>query len=311
MANVLSDVKYGVDSDLLEGLSELTNYVLQNSGILNSHIIEAIPRPATNGDEVVLPNTKPSNCMIFFGRDRPRGISSGYGGRGHTHAGCIDIVAGLSGRLARSNSPKTNKKVKTNKSPELDAARIYISQKADVDDYFSLHDGKVGVSRSKSAIAIKADDVRIVAREGIKLVTGTDVFNSQSVRVTNISGIDLIAGNKGEELQPLVLGNNLIQAMKDQNEMIADLNGIVFCLVNSFLQLTTALASHVHVGAPLVGGPTSPSPDLAASCLTQLNNVALLLTDLNLHQSNIALHNNNFYTPIGEGFINSPYNNSN
>jgi len=99
--------------------------------------------------------------------------------------------------------------------------------------------------------------------------------------------------------------------MRDQNEMIADLNGVVFNLVNAYLQLTTALASHVHVAAPVAGGPTSPSPDLAASCITQLNNVALLLTDLNLHQSNIALHNTNFYTPIGEGFINSPYNNSN
>ena len=311
MANVLSDVKFGVDSELLKTTSDLTDFKKQNSGIFNSHIIEPIPRPATNGDEVVLPNTKPSNCMIFFGRDRPRGISSGYGGRGHTHAGCIDIVAGMSGRLARSNSPKTNKRVKTNKSPELDAARIYVSQKADIDDYFSLHDGTVGVSRSKSAIAIKADDIRVVAREGIKLVTGTDVFNSQGVRVTSISGIDLIAGNKGEELQPLVLGNNLIRAMRDQNEMIADLNGVVFNLVNAYLQLTTALASHVHVAAPVAGGPTSPSPDLAASCITQLNNVALLLTDLNLHQSNIALHNTNFYTPIGEGFINSPYNNSN
>jgi hypothetical protein len=311
MAIVGVDVKYGVDKKLLEKSSGVMDYQKNNSGVFNSHIVEPIPTPVTNGGEIVLPEFRPSNCMILFGRDRPRGITSGYGGRGNTHAGCIDLVAGMSGRLARSVSPNTNKKVNTNKSPELDAARIYISQKADIDDYFSLHDGRVGVSRAKSAIAIKADDVRVVAREGIKLVTGTDVFNSQGIRMTTISGIDLIAGNKGEELQPLVLGENLIKAMKDQNEMITDLNGIVFSLVNAYLSLLAALATHIHVSVPVTGGPTSPSPDLAASCITQLNNVALLMGDLTAHQTNMVLHNTNFYTPIGEGFINSPYNNTN
>ena len=69
-----------------------------------------------------------------------------------------------------------------------------------------------------------------------------------------ISGIDLIAGNKGSELQPLVLGNSLVNAMKDQNKLITDLNGIVFSLINAYLSLVAALAAHVHVSAPLVGG---------------------------------------------------------
>ena len=142
-------------------------------------------------------------------------------------------------------------------------------------------------------------------------MTGTDVFNSQGIRISVISGIDLIAGNKGSELQPLVLGNSLVNAMKDQNKLITDLNGIVFSLINAYLSLVAALAAHVHVSAPLVGGPSSPSPDLAAACISQLNNVALLMGDLNAHQTNVVLHNTNFYTPIGEGFINSPYNSTN
>ena len=305
------DMKFGVDKKLLEKSSNFTDFFKLNGGMFNEKIIEPVPNPSRSGPEVIEPEYRPSNCMIVYGRDRPRGVTSGYGGRGNTHAGCIDIIAGMSGRLARAKNPNTNETVFTNKSPELDAARIYISQKADIDDYFSLHDGKVGVSRAKSAIAVKADDVRVIAREGIKLVTGTDVFNSQGIRMSVISGIDLIAGNKGSELQPLVLGDSLIKAMKDQNKMITDLNGIVFSLVNAYLSLVTALASHVHVAAPVAGGPTSPSPDLAASCITQLNNVALLLTDLNAHQTNVVLHNTNFYTPIGEGYINSPYNSTN
>ncbi len=311
MPKVPVDMKFGVDSELLEKASNFTDFFKLNGGMFNEKIIEPVPVPAKSGPEIIHPEYPPSNCMIVFGRDRPRGVTSGYGGRGNTHAGCIDIISGMSGRLARARNPNTNDVVFTNKSPELDAARIYISQKADIDDYFSLHDGKVGVSRAKSAIAIKADDVRIVAREGIKIVTGTDIFNSQGVRIPVISGIDLIAGNKGAELQPMVLGNNLIKAMQDQNKLITDLNGIVFSLVNAYLSLLSALASHVHVAAPVAGGPTSPSPGLIGSCTTQLNNVAFLLQDLTAHQTNAVLHNTNFYTPVGEGFINSPYNNTN
>ena len=52
-----------------------------------------------------------------------------------------------------------------------DAARIYISQRADIDDYFDICDGFVGRSYSDSAIAMKADSIRVLARKGIKLVT--------------------------------------------------------------------------------------------------------------------------------------------
>ena len=51
-----------------------------------------------------------------------------------------------------------------------DAARIYISQRADIDEYFDIADGSVGHHRS-SAIAVKADSVRILQKR-IKLVTG-------------------------------------------------------------------------------------------------------------------------------------------
>ena len=311
MANIPVDSKNGVDPALLKKAAEVQNYGQKNSGVLNSHIIEPIPNPSVFGNEVALPDNPPSNCFIMMGRDRPRGGSSGYGGRGNTHAACIDIIAGMTGRLARSTD-KEGKTLYTDKSPELDAARIYISQKSDVDEYFNLHDGKVGSSVAKSGIVIKADAVRIVAREGVKIVSsGTDIFNSQGIRTKFVPGIDLIAGNRGAELEPLVKGRKLMAAMKDQNKMITDLNGIVFSLTNAFLSLQAALAAHTHIAAPLVGGPVSPSPDLAGHCLTQLNNVAKLVLDLSTHQSNIVLHNTHFYTPLGKGYINSPYNTTN
>ena len=81
--------------------------------------------------------------------------------------------------------------VYTDKSPELDSARIYISQRTDVDDNFILPEGNVGSSRNKSAVAVKADAVRLIARDGIKLVTGTDVYDGQGVRIDIQEGIDL------------------------------------------------------------------------------------------------------------------------
>ena len=50
---------------------------------------------------------------------------------------------------------------------------------SDIDDNFELVDGSIGNSKNKSAIAMKADGIRIIAREGIKLVTKTDNANRE------------------------------------------------------------------------------------------------------------------------------------
>ena len=94
-----------------------------------------------------------------------------------------------------------------------DAARIYISQKTDVDKNFKLGAGQVGYGSAKSAVALKADGIRLVAREGIKLVTGMDAKNSQGGTNASVMGIDLIAGNNDLDMQPFVKGENLRQAL--------------------------------------------------------------------------------------------------
>ena len=38
-----------------------------------------------------------NNARIIIGRDRNADITSGYGGRGHTMCGAIDLVVGLQG----------------------------------------------------------------------------------------------------------------------------------------------------------------------------------------------------------------------
>ena len=94
-----------------------------------------------------------------------------------------------------------------------------------------MAEGKVGNSKTKSAIALKADAVRIVARDGIKLVTRTDAINSQGGQIAEAVGIDLLATNNDEDLQPLVKGGNLKEALEKLVTHVDKLNGIVDSLL--------------------------------------------------------------------------------
>jgi len=312
MVKVPVDSKINLPKKIRNQANNTTDYFLKNSGLFNDHINEVIPNIALYGNEKHLPEDSPSNCFILFGRDRLRGATHGYGGRGNSHAGAIDIVVGFSGRLARVDDPDGDNKIFTNKSPELDAARIYISQKTDVDNDFSLADGKVGNQTARSGIVIKADAVRIVAREGLKLVTGTDVFNSQGVRIAVPQGIDLIAQNKGKLLQPLVLGNNLINAMKDQNDRLTDLGAIVTSLIELVMKHFMKIAAHTHIATP-IPLVSPPSPDLILTTATTEVQLGLLTGEILEHKKNISLHNKHFYDTknLGKGYILSPYNNTN
>lgn len=86
----------------------------------------------------------------------------------------------------------------------LDAARVYISQKTDVDRDFELPKGKLPFATTRSAVALKADGVRLIAREGIKLVAGHDRVNSQGGDITRSGfGINLIGGGNDKDMQPI------------------------------------------------------------------------------------------------------------
>ena len=99
---------------------------------------------------------------------------------------------------------------------------MYITQKAiDIDEYLEIadrsSDGKShGINaphednQNKSAIAIKADQVRIVSRQAMKLVSGTDFQDSIGGDLPSYpGGIDLIGGNqKDNDNNSLVLGGS-------------------------------------------------------------------------------------------------------
>ena len=204
-----------------------------NAGFYNTPILEPLPKYNKSKAEDVITGTN-SNTIIILGRDRPRSPVEGKGAGANSHVACIDIIAGLSGILAREVDNE-GRIVATNKSPELDSARIYISQRADIDspEYFNLAEGNVGNLTNRSAIAIKADSVRLIGREGIKLVTSSDNHSGASGFWIgdNIQGVDIIAGNDDSDLQPMVKGNDLAEVLDNLVELIADVqNSASFCV---------------------------------------------------------------------------------
>ena len=193
-----------------------------------------------------------NNTFIVFGRDRPGNLESGYGGKGHAKCGAIDIVVG---RLSATDATTINGNVEPNVF--ADAARIYLSQKADIDDYYQLPEGK-GISKAASAIAIKADDIRIMSRNSFKIVTGVD--NRLSTGITNYinSGVQLICAGSDEELQPIPKGTNLNNALNQIVELMLLLAGTVDDFRKAQKLFNEELTNHVHK-TPFYGIDSAPS----------------------------------------------------
>jgi hypothetical protein len=279
---------------------------------------------------------KKGNAYMVLGRDNPAGAASGYGGRGDTQAAAIDICVGPQGFDPQSSRfTRPNFGVFTQSGKPGDAARIYISQRADIDDYFGLCDGNVGRSTAQSAIGIKADDVRIMARRGIKIVTGHGPIQKDSMNqpVNRQFGIDLIAGNMDEKskvidagpivgslfqkeayLQPLIKGNNLVTCLNKMNVAIGKLNAFVTQFALLQMNLNTSLANNPQIGSSGVGVPvvTFPNPStVAVQISTQVrtfNEVVFDLTKLRFELGRIEL---NHLKSSGNDWVCSRYNRTN
>ncbi len=280
--------------------------------------VEPIPGFIIGDCEKVIDNRqKFQNSAIVFGKDRPRSLLSGYGGRGDTQASSIDIVVGY----------QSVKAIQTNAAGEQvfvdpdffkDAARIYISQKTDVDENFALAAGSLGSPGRdssdkipKSAVALKADQVRLIGREGIKLVTGTDNNNSQGGKIFGFGGIDLIAGNNDEDLQPFVKGDNLVAGLNRIVHHINKLSGIVDAFCTHQKAFNAAVSDHVHI-SPFQAQPTFPSiPVQNAGKAVAVDLQSQVLRAITLFKTNLANFQLSYLEQSGERYINSRFNNTN
>ena len=228
-------------------------------------------------DEVVWPiDHKKRNSGIIFGKDKDQSSTFGpYNGLQGSYA--VDIVVG---RLSSLRGQISDGTVIQTPHYGADAARIYISQRTDIDKNFGLADGNIGSEEGKSGIGIKADGVRIIGRRGVKIVTGRmkgqDEKDSKGQSIPTAAPIELIAGNNTGDrqvsmslnvagatssetikaLQPLLKGDNTVAAFKELSEILDRLMGALLNMVliqtsfNSTIGVTVyPLAHHVSAGA--------------------------------------------------------------
>src|SRR3990167_6579502 len=297
------------DNQILERLARMDpEQRVHAQGIGGDPLYEPIPQYIKTASENVLENGH--NAWIVLGRDRPAGRLSGYGGRGDTQAGSIDIVVGRMGSKSKAFS-ETGKRIWVDPDFENDAARIHVSQKTDVDANFKLPKGRIGNAKTRSAIALKADELRFIARGGIKLCTRVDKKNSQGGNIESISGVDIIAGNDDKDLQPMVKGDNLREALKRIVHHMDKLNGIVDSLLMAQMMFNTALTHHFHF-SPFFGLPTTPSPPVvAAGIKTMIDHLTQTKTSLISHKVNLSLFKIAYLHPVGSNYISSRFNNVN
>jgi hypothetical protein len=294
------------------GLSEATRQVMDldsnytsgrsGAGIFGDSITEAIPNYIQSPCEDV---TQHGNSWIVLGRDRPASRASGYAGQGHTQASSIDIVVGR-------GAPVPTSDINVDPSFSNDAARIYISQKTDIDDNFRIVNGGMGSSHAKSGIGIKADAVRIIGTEGIKLVTRTSATNSKGGSVAP-AGIELIAVNDEEGLQPMIKGQNLVDAFTDLEKNVNQLSALVLNFLKSQASFNASIASHTHVGATTTPIPlplqTSPAITLVpAGVQATLEAAEAMIDNFKGRMNTNILWHNKYLNPMSSKYICSKYN---
>jgi hypothetical protein len=289
----------GLPPELSQIASRDPTYDLGRIGAFGAPSIEPQAKYITSPSEQSIDD----NDCIIIGNDRPASRASGYGGQGHTQSKKIDICVGRGG-----GAPVSELYYDPNFSS--DAARMYISEKTDIDANFNLANGKQGASIAKSGIAIKADGVRVVGRDGIKLITRTEPKNSKG-GTTSHNGIELIACNDDSDLQRMVKGDNLIEALEDLTARVNELGSIVLNHINSQLQFNTHISSHTHpvVSSPFGSGVASISPPLSAAGTQASAACTENMTENFFQRTNIQiLWKNNYLNPVSKKYICSRYN---
>lgn len=240
-------------------------------------------------------------ASIVLGSDRAGSPSTGYGGLGFEDSSAIDIVCGRGKSISDED-----KKGAAVINPDFfsDAARIYISEKTDIDKNFKLTKGTIGDSRSSSAIALKADSIRIIGIEGVKIVTRANSSNSNGVEA-GVKGIELIAGNDDSFLQPMVKGDNLVKCLSEITEVISNVKAQVHSIMGFLEDFVDNYNQHIHP-------PNATSPNaVGVSMLFASENMKHSTEDNYLSDTISSIRSDYLNIPSHDKNILSPYNKTN
>ena len=214
------------------------------TGPFHTSLAEAVPIYEAAPCETVIAGD--NNAFVILGRDRPYSLGSGKGASGGK-CGRIHMIAGLAAAYDNASDA-----LETGPNLITDAATVYITERGNIDAYLGLPPGKHRSADDRSAIALKADHTRIVARESIKMYAGPTKTSSIKKETTSVGGeldmrgrIDLIAGDE-ENLQPAVLGNHLAEYLSELSTLIRQICVAVEDLNKRTNRINNALAIHTH-----------------------------------------------------------------
>ena len=288
------------------------------TGVLNEVITEPLPKRITTDGETVINR---GNSWIVLGRDRPASRSSGFGGSGATQASAIDLVVGMGALERERREPEY-----ADPNFKGDAARIYISQRSDIDDAFNITSesaSDIGNQKNQSAIGMKADSVRIIGTNGIKLLTRMHNRDSRG-GLAAYNGIELVAGGRSggekaeEHLQYMVKGENLVDALSELEDRISGIYAIVLNFLKAQIQVNSAISSHNHMGTGTggnAGGPivtvvnTAPSFTLPSTCVQAIQDAAEGMVDNMKGRTNMNINwHNKYLVEASSNYILSKYN---
>jgi len=237
----------------------------KSTGIGLTPTVEPIPNYLNSETCEKIIDAPNLNCQIVLGRDRPSDRLSGYGGMGVKRSFSIDLVAGRMGPVPKEVN-SSNDKIWADNNYVMDAARILISQRTNVDHNFKINSTLAPPSKNCSAVAIKADSVRLVARKDIKIVTGTDHYDSKG----KVPGVDypvpikicLIGSNRDDLLQPMVKGDNLVSCIMEIGDILHHILSTIDIIVLHQNNINEVVMNHTHI-SPYYGKSTSASPEIA------------------------------------------------
>lgn len=264
-----------------------------SNGYACSELIEPVPNYKRAGCEVVNFDqtgtlAAKNNCWVILGRDRVDMEDTGYGGRGDTQAGAIYICAGMSSakpyevNVPTDGTPTDTARVTeatADRSFQMDASFIYLSQKSDIDNYLHLggstqaqcedpsaySTGEVNAILARmsstrfhvkkapapsAAIAIKSDNVRIVGRESIRIQVNAEARGDGKNRERGF-GIALCGGGAPHKCEPVVKGYQMLLFVDKLKNVLNTIQQNLHHFYQDQTSFNNLVAAHDHVNGPL------------------------------------------------------------
>ena len=287
----------------LDNDAKLTNQV----GYAGAPMEIPTPTLIESGIESIFPapqqgNADQSNAQIVVTRDRPASIFSGYAGIGHQRCSTIDIVAGRHSAKSTTTIPVASDSdlslseqlAMVDPSFEKDAARIYISEKTDIDFNFQISIPEGNLSRGEEE-------------------------TTRGGRLKGPVPIELVAENANDkpyDIQPFVKGKNMASALSELHEEVTKMNGLLEEFMLYQFNINQIVSKHRHN----VGPKKEPTPPPALGSLPDefkrlydfsAKNMKKIRKKLDLQAQNLTRWEKVYLSPESYDWILSKYNGTN